>query len=167
MPKISIIAAVADNYAIGNLNKLPWHLPADLKYFKQLTTGHPVIMGKHTFDNLPNGALPNRKNIVLTSVISEGITKGYVEANSLEEAIEICKNDEEVFIIGGVSVFKQAIDIADRMYITWVHENFKADAFFPEINFDEWEEICREDHPADDKNPYAYTFSVYERKKRK
>jgi dihydrofolate reductase len=166
MPKISIIAAVADNYAIGNLNKLPWHLPADLKYFKKLTTDHAVIMGKHTFENLPNGPLTNRKNIVLTSVLSDGICEGYFEANSIEEALELCEKEEEVFIIGGVSIFKQTIDLADKMYITWIHANFPADAFFPKINFDDWEEISREDHLADDKNPYPYTFSVYQHKKK-
>src|SRR5664280_1179956 len=109
MSRISIIAAVADNYAIGNLNKLPWHLPADLKHFRQLTTGYPVVMGKHTFHSLPNGPLPGRKNIVLTSIMSEGVNEGYFEADSLEDVFYLCENEDQVFIIGGTSVYKQTI----------------------------------------------------------
>lgn len=165
MSKISIIAAIADDYAIGNLNKLPWHLPADLKHFRQLTTNHAVVMGKRTFESLPNGPLPNRRNIVLTSVMSEGVNEGYFEADSLEDALYLCEKEDQVFIIGGVSVYKQTMEKADAMYITWVHKKFAADAFFPEINFDEWNEVTRETHEADEKNPFPYTFSTYERKK--
>lgn len=164
MSKISIIAAVADNYAVGNLNKLPWHLPADLKHFRELTTGHTIVMGKRTFESLPNGPLPNRKNIVLTSIMSEGVNAGYYEADSLEDAFYLCEKEEQVFIIGGPSIYKQTIDRADTMYITWVHHKFVADVFFPEINFEEWDEISRENYPADDKNPFSYTFSVYNKK---
>jgi len=164
MSKISIIAAVADNYAIGKSNNLPWHLPADLKHFRQLTTGHAVIMGKRTFESLPNGPLPNRKNIVLTSIMSEGVNKGYFEADSLEDAVFLCEHEERVFIMGGATVYKQCIDKVDSMYITWVHDTFTADTFFPEINLDEWNEISREDFEADSLNPCAYTFSFYERK---
>jgi len=167
MSKISIIAAVADNYAIGNLNKLPWHLPADLKHFRQLTTGHAVVMGKRTFESLPNGPLPNRKNIVLTSIMSEGVNEGYFEADSLEDVFYLTEKEENVFIIGGTSVYKQTFDKADTLYITWVHSIFVADTFFPEINFKEWNEVSREDFIADEKNPYPYSFSVYERKTKK
>jgi len=165
MSKISIIVAVAENYAIGKSNKLLWHLPADLKHFKQLTTGHAVVMGKRTFESLPNGPLPNRKNIVLTSIPSEGVTKEYFEADSLEDAIELCEHENEIFIIGGSTVYKQSIDKADAMYITWVHSEFVADAYFPEVDFSQWNEVSREDHPADEKNPHSYTFSYYEKKK--
>ena len=164
MSKISIIAAVADNYAIGKSNNLPWHLPADLKHFRQLTTGHAVVMGKRTFESLPKGPLPNRKNIVLTSIMSEGVNKGYFEADSLEDAVFLCEHEERVFIIGGATVYRQCIDKVDSMYITWVHDTFTADTFFPEINLDEWTEISHEDFEADSLNPYAYTFSIYERK---
>ncbi len=164
MSKISIIAAVADNYAIGKSNNLPWHLPADLKHFRQLTTGHAVVMGKRTFESLPKGPLPNRKNIVLTSIMSEGVNKGYFEADSLEDAVFLCEHEEKVFIMGGATVYSQCIDKVDSMYITWVHGSFTADTFFPEFNFDEWLEISREDFDADSMNPYPYTFSVYERK---
>jgi len=163
MSKISIIAAVADNYAIGKANKLIWHLPADLKHFKQLTTGHTVVMGKRTFESLPNGPLPNRKNVVLTSILSESIQDGYFEAESLEEALDLCEHEEEIFIIGGSTVYKQSIDKTDKLYITWVHDDFQADAFFPEIDFSQWKETAREDHEPDDKNAYRYSFVTYEK----
>lgn len=164
MSKISIIAAVADNYAIGKTNSLPWHLPADLKHFRMLTTGHAVVMGKRTFESLSNGPLPNRKNIVLTSIMSEGVNEGYFEADSLEDAIDLCEHEDHVFIMGGATVYRQSIDKVDSMYITWVHGSFSADTFFPEINFDDWKEVSREEHEADDKNPHPYSFVYYERK---
>lgn len=164
MSKISIIAAIADNYAIGKTNNLPWHLPADLKHFKEITTGHAVVMGKRTFESLSNGPLPNRKNIVLTSIMSEGVNEKYYEADSLEDALYLCENEEQVFIIGGATVFKQCISKVDSMYLTWVHNNFTADTYFPEINFDNWKEISREEHAADVKNPHSFSFVYYERK---
>jgi len=164
MSKISIIAAVADNYAIGKSNNLPWYLPADLSHFKQLTTGHVIVMGKRTFASLPNGPLPNRKNVVLTSVMSEGVNEGYFEADSLEDALFLCEHEEQVFIIGGATVYRQSIDKVDYMYITWIHQDFAADTYFPAIDFNQWEEVSHEDHPADKNNEYAYTFSEYKRK---
>ncbi len=164
MTKVSIIAAIADNFAIGKLNTLPWHLPADLKHFKELTTGHAVVMGKRTFESLPNGPLPNRKNIVLTSILSEGVNVGYFEADSLEDALDLCEHEEKVFIIGGATVYRQCIDKINHMYITWVHNHFYADTFFPEINFEEWEEISREDYEPNDKNEFSYSFVEYKRK---
>ncbi|GAB1415793.1 dihydrofolate reductase DfrA [Paludibacter sp.] len=165
MPKISMVVAIAENYAIGYKKKMPWHLPADLKYFKELTTGHAVVMGKRTFEGLPNGPLPNRTNIVLTSMLSEGISEGYFEANSLEDALELCSNSEEVFVIGGAAVYKQCMQYADYLYVTWIHAEFVADTFFPEIDFNQWKKISREEHAADDKNKYPYSFVVYERVK--
>lgn len=165
MSKISIIAAVADNYAIGKLNNLPWHLPADLKHFKQHTTGHAVVMGKRTFESLPKGPLPNRKNIVLTSIMSEGVNEGYFEADSLDDAVFLCEHEEQVFIIGGATVYRQCIDKVDYMYITWIHGHFLADSYFPEFDFNQWEEVSREDHDADDKNLHPYSFVEYRRKK--
>ncbi len=167
MSKISIIAAVADNYAIGKNNKLLWHLPADMKHFKDMTTGHAVVMGKRTFESLPNGSLPNRKNIVLTSIL-EGNFDKYYEAVSLRDAIELCENEDEVYIIGGATIFKQALEYpgVDTMYITWVHEEFEADAFFPQFDKDEWKEVKRKRYEADEENPYAYSFCEYRRKKK-
>jgi len=140
MSEISIVAAVADNYAIGKGNKLPWHLPADLKHFRELTTGHAVVMGKRTFESLPNGPLPNRRNVVLTSVMSEGVNEGYFEADSLEDAFYLCEKEEKVFIVGGAAVYRQSLEIADSLYITWVHHEFSADIYFPEVDFSKWEE---------------------------
>jgi dihydrofolate reductase len=165
MSKISIIAAIADNYAIGMANKLPWHLPADLKHFKELTTGHAILMGKRTFESLPNGPLPNRKNIVLSSILSEGVNEGYYEADSLEDAFYLCEKEEIVFIIGGAAVYRQSLDKADSMYLTWVHAEINGDIFFPEIDFDQWVEISREDFEANEKNEYPYSFVYYERNK--
>lgn len=167
MSKISIIAAIAENYAIGKNKSLPWHLPADLKHFKELTTGHAIIMGKKTYESLPNGALPNRKNIVLTS-IPEGNYTHYYEATSLRDAIDLCEKEEQVFIIGGASLFTQALVFSgvNYMYITWIHEKFDGDVFFPEFNLDEWKEVSRTDFEADEKNKYPYSFCEYERIKK-
>ncbi len=165
MSRISIIAAVAENYGIGFNNSLMWHLPADLKHFKDLTTGHAVIMGRYTYEGLPNGPLPNRKNVVL-STIQEGTYDKYYEAVSLNDAIELCEKEEKIFIIGGAKVFNQAIHYPEvnTMYITWVHSSdFEADTFFPKFDEKEWKEVNREPHKADDKNPYDYTFVTYER----
>jgi dihydrofolate reductase len=167
MCKVSIIAAVSDNYVIGKNNRLPWHMPNDLKRFKELTTGNVVLMGKRTFTSLPNGPLPNRKNLVLTSTLTEGITKGYFEAISMEDALELCENIDKVFVIGGSVVFKQSMQFADDMYITWVHGEFDGDATFPKINPSIWEEVSREDFPADEKHAYPYSFCYYQRKKNK
>lgn len=165
MPRISIVAAVADDFAIGYKKKMPWKLSADMKHFKELTTGHTVVMGKRTFESLPNGPLPDRKNIVLTTLLTEGVNEGYFEADSLEDAMELCSNADHVFVIGGAAVYKQCLEMVDDMYITWVHGKFKADTYFPEIDLSEWKEVSRADYPADDKNEYPYSFSVYERKK--
>lgn len=161
MSKIAIIAALADDGAIGLKNKLPWHLPADLKKFKELTTGHAVIMGKRTFESLPNGPLPNRKNVVLTSMLTEGVVEGYFEADSLEDAFEICSGQDVVYIIGGAAVYKQCFEYADELFLTYIHSNFQADTYFPEINMGDWKEIKREDFEPDAKNQYPYSFVKY------
>ena len=165
MPKINIIAAVGvQNLSIGYKKKLPWNLPADMKHFKEITMGHSLLMGKKTFESLPNGPLPKRNNIVLTSVLSEGVSEGYYEANSLEDALDLASNAEQVFVIGGSSVYSQCVDIADRMYITWVQGEFPGDTFFPQIDFSQWVEISREEHQPDTKNHHPYTFCIYDRK---
>ncbi|OIP83060.1 MAG: diacylglycerol kinase [Porphyromonadaceae bacterium CG2_30_38_12] len=163
MSKISIVAAVADNYAIGKSNKLPWYLPADLKHFKEITIGHTVLMGKRTFESLPNGPLPYRKNIVLTSMLSDGVEEGYYESDSIEDALQLCENECHIFIIGGGAVYKQTMDIANSLYITWVHADFQADAFFPSIDFNVWKETERQDFEPDEKNLFAYSFVKYEK----
>ena len=167
---ISIIAAVARNRAIGYKNKLIYWLPNDLKRFKMLTTGHTIIMGRNTFLSLPKGALPNRRNIVLSR--SFGSEKLKVKSEkfpgcdvypSLEEALEHCTPDEDIYIIGGASVYRQALKIADRLCLTEIDDTpAEADTFFPP--YDEgWQEENREDHPVDDRHDFPYSFVDYVR----
>lgn len=163
MKPISIIVAIADNYAIGKDNKLLWHLPEDLKRFKRITEGHPVIMGKRTYYSLPRRPLPGRTNIVLTDIAGEQID-GCQMAYSIEDIIHQCDESHENFIIGGASVYKQFFTIAQKLYITEVHANFEADTFFPEIDLNIWKVVEREDCKADEKHPFDYTFITYIRK---
>lgn len=162
---ISIIVAINKNNGIGMNNELLYWLPNDLKRFKALTTGHTIIMGRKTFESLPKGALPNRRNIVLTR--QEGLTfEGAESFGNLKKALENCKNDDEVFIIGGASLYHEAIAIADKLYITEINDCEKeADAFFPEIDKNIWEETKKECHSIDEKHSYEYSFCDYERKK--
>ena len=158
---ISIIAAVARNRAIGFENKLIYWLPNDLKRFKQLTTGHTIIMGRNTFLSLPKGALPNRRNIVLSRTQSEH--PGCETYASLDEAIRHCRPDEHIYIIGGASVYAQAINIADRLCLTEIDGTpANADTFFP--SYDDWQEVEREEHSIDDRHAHAYAFVNYERR---
>ena len=159
---ISIIVAIAQNRAIGFENKLLYWLPNDLKRFKALTTGHTIIMGRKTFESLPKGALPNRRNIVLTRQDIE--FPGAEQYASLEAALSQCKAEEEVFIIGGASVYQEALSLADTLYITHIEDTPKeADAFFPEIDPSIWKETGREVHPTDEKHLYPYSFVDYQR----
>lgn len=165
--RISIIVAASENNVIGRDNDIPWHLPDDLKYFRKKTEGHPIIMGRKTFESLPNGALPKRKNIVVTR---DGSYKaeGAQVASSLEEAIMYAHQDQyndEIFIIGGAEIYKHAMSLANYLYFTRVHAWIKGDKVFPEIG-SEWEEVVREDHPADDRHQFACTFLTYKKKDR-
>lgn len=165
MSTISIIAAIAENNAIGKNNKLLWRLPADMRRFKDLTTGHAVIMGRKTFESLPKGPLPNRKNVILTTMPEAGFVNCFA-CESMGAALDICEKEDEIFILGGALVYRQALRIADKMYITSVHGEFKdADTFFPVVNWDMWEEVERQEFPADAKHAYPYTFLTYHRKK--
>ncbi len=155
---INIIAAVAENLAIGFQNKLIYWLPNDLKRFKQLTTGHTIIMGRRTFESLPKGALPNRRNIVLSKTGKAEDFPGCNLYTGLEEALSHCQADEEIFIIGGASVYKEAMNVADRLCLTLVHDTPKeADTFFPCFS-EEWTESFREDHDTDDRHAQQYSF---------
>ena len=157
---ISIIAAVAKNRAIGYKNKLLYWLPNDLKRFKTLTTGHTIIMGRKTFESLPKGALPNRRNVVLSR--SEKEFPGCEVFPSLKEALKHCQPDEDVFIIGGASVYSQAMTVADRLCLTEIDDTpADADAFFPP--YDDWNVAEREDHDVDEKHAYRYAFVDYVR----
>ena len=156
---ISIIAAVAKNRAIGFKNKLIYWFPNDLKRFKALTTGHTIIMGRNTFLSLPKGALPNRRNIVLSR--STKAFEGCDVYASLEEALQHCNKDEDIYIIGGASVYEQALPIADRLCLTEIDDTPKdADTFFPEYK-DAWKELVREDHDIDEKHDFRYSFVDY------
>ena len=155
---ISIIAAVAKNRAIGYENKLIYWLPNDLKRFKALTTGHTIIMGRNTFLSLPKGALPNRRNIVLSRSTKD--FPGCDVYSSLEEALKHCTPDEDIYIIGGASVYRQALKIADRLCLTEINDTpEKADTFFPPYN--DWKEESREDHEKDERHEYEYSFVDY------
>ena len=159
---ISIIAAVAKNRAIGFKNKLIYWLPNDLKRFKTLTTSHTIIMGRNTFLSLPKGALPNRRNIVLSR--SQKAFEGCDVYPSLEEALKHCAPDEDIYIIGGASVYRQALPLADRLCLTEIDDTpAEADTFFPPYEED-WQEESREDHPVDDRHDFPYAFVDYIRK---
>jgi dihydrofolate reductase len=161
MPKLSIIAAIAENNAIGRNNQLLCHISQDLQRFKQLTLHHTVIMGRNTFLSLPKGALPQRKNIVITTQ-SLALPECLV-AHSLEEALKLCEEEEEVFIIGGSSLYHQTIHQADKLYLTCIHESFDADAFFPPFDLTQWKVTYTEEHPSTDTKPYSFSFINYER----
>ena len=162
MNKTSIVVAISENSAIGKDNQLLWYLPADLKHFKDITTGGTIIMGRKTYDSIGK-PLPNRRNIVITRKTDLEIT-GVEVVNSLQEALSLCAQEQEVFIIGGAEIYKHALAVTNRIYLTTVHQSYEADAFFPELTKNEWEEIHQEYHEADEKNNVAYTFSTLERK---
>ena len=161
---ISIIVAIAENYAIGKKGDLLCHMPADLKHFKHITSGKTVLMGERTFFSLPKHPLPNRRNIVLTDV--QGKTfEGAEAVYSLDEAVQAIQSDEEAFVIGGGMVYRQMMPRADKLYITHIHHSWEdADTFFPEIKAGEWQLLSAERHSADENNPYDYTFAEYGRR---
>ena len=164
LDNVSIIVATAKNGAIGLRNQLLYRLPNDLKRFKALTTGHTIIMGRKTFDSLPKGALPNRRNIVLSR--QEGLHYENAECyRSLEEALMQCDCTEDVYIIGGGELYKQTLGLAKRIHLTLVDDvPTEADAFFPDHNLEDWSETTREEHAPDEKHAQAYTFIDYVRK---
>jgi len=166
--KIVLIAAFAQNRVVGINNTLPWHLPEDLKYFKRTTTGKAIIMGRKTYDSIGR-PLPNRTNIVI-SRNSELKIEGVKVVDSLQAAIDLAKEVnfingvEEVMVIGGASIYEEALPKADRLYLTHVHAEVKGDAYFPEVDFSQWQEISRDDYAASESNPYDYSFVVYDNK---
>lgn len=161
---LSIIAAISENNVIGKDNKLLWHLPEDLKRFKELTTGHTIIMGRKTFESL-GGILPDRKHIVLTRDMNYNIDSDWVKVvHDIEELKDYINNDNENFVIGGALIYKQLERYTQKMYITRIYKTFEGDAYFPKINEEEWEEIEREKGIKDEKNPFDYEFITYVRK---
>ena len=157
---VTLIAAIGANNEIGKDNKLIWHLSDDLKRFKKLTSNHSIIMGRKTFESFPK-ALPNRTNIVITRDKHYKAENATI-VNSLEEALDISKEDQQPFIIGGGEIYKQALDLAQKIELTQVHETFDADTFFPELN-NSWKEVSREDCYKDEKHDYNYSFVTYVR----
>ena len=159
---IKLIVAKASNNVIGNKNNLIWHLPNDLKHFKTITTGHPIIMGRKTYESLGR-PLPNRTNIIITRDQSFSDDK-IIVTHSLDQALEKAKDiNEDVFIIGGGEIYKQAMEYVDVIYITEVHHEFNGDTYFPEIDEESFEEVERVHHMKDEKHPYAYSFVTYKR----
>ena len=163
MKTLILIAAVDRRLGIGKNNQLLCHLRADMLHFKELTLGHTVVMGRNTFESLPKGALPGRRNIVISS------NKDYIAANcdmarSIDEAFALTGKEETVFVIGGGSLYRQTIDRADRLEITWIDAQLDADTFFPAISDRDWRETDSSAFPADEKNPYGYRFASYIRR---
>lgn len=164
---IALIAAYAQNLVVGIDNKLPWHLPEDLKYFKRITTGKAIVMGRKTYESIGR-PLPNRTNIVI-SRNPDFKADGVVVVPSIEAAIEHAENvnlingEDEVMIIGGATIYEAALPQADRLYLTHVHAKVEGDAYFPKVDFTQFEEKGREDYQASETNPYDYSFVVYDR----
>ena len=158
---ISFDIAFGENRGLGFGNKLPWYLPDDLKKFKKITRGHTVIMGRKTYDSMGR-LLPERKNIIITRDKNYKVN-GATVVHSIEEAIEKCKGEEEIFVIGGGEILKLALPYVNRMYLTHVEANVPADSFFPEIDWSKWKVVSEEFHPKDEKHLYNFTWKVYEK----
>ncbi|MBK6821980.1 MAG: dihydrofolate reductase [Saprospiraceae bacterium] len=161
---ISAIVAMNPDGLIGDQNKIPWHLPADLKYFKKITLGHHILMGRKCFDSIGK-SLPGRKNIVVTKNPTFIVTDCII-TNSIEEGILIAQQnkEEEMFILGGGEIYRQSMHLVNKLYLTMVQFNGSGDVFFPQIDYDEWSLISDEKHTSDDKNNYDYSFLIYKRK---
>jgi dihydrofolate reductase len=160
MTTLSLIVALANNRAIGINNTLPWHLPEDLKRFKALTTGHHIIMGRKTYESLGR-LLPNRVTVIVTRN-KNYFVEGALVAHSLQDAIKLCKNDDEVFIIGGAELYKEGLKIAQQLYITEVDLDVQGDAFFPEFDMKDWQETARENHVS--AQGFAFSYLVLKRR---
>lgn len=159
--KITIIVAAAENNAIGKNNQMPWHLPNDFKYFKKNTLAHSVVMGRKTFESIGK-PLPERRNIILTRDMN--FTHEEVDvANSINEVLNYCRDEREIFIIGGAEIYKQTLPLADKILLTRVHTTVDGDAYFPELLNHEWKLVRAEKHEKDEKHAFDYTFEVYER----
>ena len=159
---ITLIAAVAENNALGKDNQLLWHLPDDFKRFKNITSGHHIIMGRKTFESFPK-PLPNRIHVIITRQ-KDYQPEACLIVDSLAKAISVCPKNEELFIIGGGEIYNQSIEIADKLDITRVHHTFDADTFFPEIDLTKWELTSEEYHPKDEKHRFDFTFETYLKK---
>ncbi len=159
-----MISAIAQNGAIGSKNSLPWYLPADLKHFKNMTLNKTIVMGLNTFKSIGEKPLPNRKNIILCNDPNYQIPEGCFLAKSIDQVLEMTKNEQEIMICGGASIYEQFFTLAQRLYLTYIYHNFDGDIFFPKFNIDDWKQVSREDHQPDEKNLYKYSFVVLEKK---
>lgn len=161
MTILSLIVAMDDNRLIGSNNGLPWHLPADLAYFKRTTMGKPIVMGRKTFESIGK-PLPGRRNIVVSR--DPGFSAaGCDVANSIDDAMDLCADDEEIMLIGGASLYQQSLERAAQLYITRIHHSFTGDTWFPEIDESSWILENREDYGSDDDNDHAYSFMKFVR----
>lgn len=158
-----LIAAVAENRALGKNNDLLWHLPNDFKRFKEITSGHYIIMGRKTFESFPK-PLPNRTHVIITRQ-KDYVHEGCIVVQDLENAIAVCPKNETLFVIGGGEIYSQSILLADQLDITRVHHSFEADVYFPEIDTEVWELVSEAFNPKDEKHLYDYTFQTFVRKK--
>ena len=159
---MSLVSAVADNRVIGKRNALPWYLPADLKHFKDITMGKPIIMGRTTYESIGR-PLAGRLNVVLTS--KEGFPAlGCVVVHSVSDALKAVGEAPETMVIGGGAIYTEFLPLAQKIYLTEIHQQIPGDVYFPEFNRAEWEEVSRQDFGPDDKNPYAYSFVTLERR---
>ncbi len=159
---ITLIAAVAENNALGKDNQLLWHLSDDFKRFKSVTTGHHIIMGRKTFESFPK-PLPNRTHVIISRQ-KYSAPEGCIVVDSLQKALSVCPKNEEAFIIGGGEIYSQSIEMADKLDITKVHQSFDADTFFPDVDLDKWELSFSEFHPKDEKHAFDFSFQTYVRK---
>ena len=159
---ISLIVAFAENLAIGKNNDLLWHISDDLKRFKKLTTGHCIVMGRKTYESFPKRPLPNRRNIVITKNLNSSL-EGCEVAHSLKEALDICPNDDEIFIIGGASIYEQAIDLVQTMYVTKVFGEFEAEKFFPKFNERDFMVVSQSEIFVDEKSGLKFQYIEYQR----
>nr|AIA13259.1 Dihydrofolate reductase [uncultured bacterium] len=162
---LSLLVAASENNVIGRNNELPWHLPNDMKFFKNTTWGLPVIMGRKTYDSLKSEPLPGRTNIVITRQ-QDWKPEGIIVVHSLQDAISAAQDTEsnEIFVLGGGEIFKEAIEIGHRIYITRVHAVVEGDVFFPKIDESKWKQVSKRDCFADEKHAYDYTFETWERR---
>lgn len=164
MPRnIIIIAAAGENNELGKDNDLLWHLPADFKRFKEITTGHFIIMGRKTFESFPK-PLPNRTHVIITRSKNYEAPDGCIVVDSISSAIEACPKEENLFIIGGGEIYKQSVYIANCIELTRVHHTFEADTFFPSIDLNHWQLKHSEFHPSDEKHQFDFTFETYYKK---
>lgn len=159
---LTLIAAMSENRVIGKDNDLIWHLPDDLKRFKTLTKGHHVIMGRKTYESL-NAPLPHRTNIIVSRK-KDFKAPGCMVVDTLVEAIQKAEGDTQPFIVGGGEIYRQAMEYAQTIELTLIHDRFEGDTFFPEINEEEWELVKREEHPEDEKHKYAFDFLTFKTK---